>query len=179
MQYKKKLFIIVIINIFLILTFLILSIPAYNYLNKIKTNNNDYVEGQVIINPEAKSPVILDRKIEVNLIAKVDKNLKWEFEPLEKNIKINIGESKIIKYKGKNISNKTITSTADFKVDPEAAQAYLIKTECFCFTEQTLKPGESQIFTMVFYVDPSIDSDWYFDNLKVLVFTYEFSEYKS
>ena len=36
-----------------------------------------------------------------------------------------------------------------------------------------------QIFTMVFYVDPSIDSDWYFDNLKVLVFTYEFSEYKS
>ncbi len=179
MQYKKKLFIIVIINIFLILTFLILSIPAYNYLTKIKTNNNDYVEGQVIINPEAKSPVILDRKIEVNLIAKVDKNLKWEFEPLEKNIKINIGESKIIKYKGKNISNKTITSTADFKVDPEAAQAYLIKTECFCFTEQTLKPGESQIFTMVFYVDPSIDSDWYFDNLKVLVFTYEFSEYKS
>ena len=179
MQYKKKLFIIVIINIFLILTFLILSIPAYNYLTKNKTNNNDYVEGQVIINPEAKSPVILDRKIDVNLIAKVDKNLKWEFEPLEKNIKINIGESKIIKYKGKNISNKTITSTADFKVDPEAAQASLIKTECFCFTEQTLKPGESQIFTMVFYVDPSIDSDWYFDNLKVLVFTYEFSEYKS
>lgn len=179
MQYKKKLFIIVIINIFLILTFLILSILAYNYLTKNKTNNNDYVEGQVIINPEAKSPVILDRKIDVNLIAKVDKNLKWEFEPLEKNIKINIGESKIIKYKGKNISNKTITSTADFKVNPEAAQAYLIKTECFCFTEQTLKPGESQIFTMVFYVDPSIDSDWYFDNLKVLVFTYEFSEYKS
>ena len=70
-------------------------------------------------------------------------------------------------------------ATANFFVNPEAAQVYLIKTECFCFTEQTLKPGESQIFTMIFYVDPSLDSDWYFNDLKDLVFTYEFSEYKS
>ena len=88
-------------------------------------------------------------------------------------------ENKIINYKGTNLSNETITSTANFLPSPETIEPYLIKTECFCFTEQTLKPGESQIFTMVFYVDPSIDSDWYFDNLKVLVFTYEFSEYKS
>ena len=102
-----------------------------------------------------------------------------EFEPLQENIKVNIGENNIIKYKGKNVSNKTITSTANFIVDPIAAQVYLIKTECFCFTEQTLKSGESQIFTMVFYVDPALDSDWYFNDLEDLVFTYEFSEYKS
>ena len=88
-------------------------------------------------------------------------------------------ENKIVKFEGTNISGKTITATADFVADPENISPYLIKTECFCFTEQTLESGESQIFTMVFYIDPSLDSDWYFDDLKELVFTYEFSEYKS
>tara|TARA_Y100000590_G_scaffold58258_1_gene61482 strand:+ start:274 stop:813 length:540 start_codon:yes stop_codon:yes gene_type:complete len=178
-QYKKKYFIIIAINILLILFILLFSIPAYKYLSKKNLNSNTFVKDQIIINPEAKSPAILDRVVKIKFIAKVNKSLDWEFEPLQENIQVKIGESKIIKYKGKNVSNKTITSTANFLVDPEAAQAYLIKTECFCFTEQTLKSGESQIFTMVFYIDPALDKDWYFDDLQDLVFTYEFSEYKS
>ena len=86
---------------------------------------------------------------------------------------------KIIRYEGKNLSNRSITSTANFIAFPESIFPYLVKTECFCFTEQILKPGESKIFTMVFYLDPSLDSDSNFDNLKELVFTYKFSEYKS
>ena len=179
MQSKKKYFIIIAINILLILFILLLSIPAYKYLSKGKQDDNEFVKGQVIINPEAKSPIILDRKLNIKLIAKVDQSLEWEFKPLQESIKVKIGENNIVKYKGKNLSNQTITSTANFIVEPEAVQVYLIKTECFCFTEQTLKSGESQIFTMVFYIDPTLDSDWYFDDLKDLVFTYEFSEYKS
>ena len=179
MQYKKKFFIIIAINIFLILFIFLLSIPAYKYLSKDSVEDNEFVKGQVIINPEAKSPAILDRKLNIKFIAKIDESLNWEFEPLQENIKVKIGENIIIKYRGKNLSNKTITSTANFFVEPEAVQVYLIKTECFCFTEQTLNSGESQIFTMVFYIDPSLDSDWYFDDLEDLVFTYEFSEYKS
>jgi len=178
-QYKKKIFIIIAINVLFIACILLLAIPTYKYLSKDNVADNEFVKGQVIINPEAKSPAILDRTLNIKFIAKVDQSLNWEFEPLQENIKVNIGENNIIKYKGKNISNKTITSTANFIVDPKAVQVYLIKTECFCFTEQTLKSGESQIFTMVFYVDPALDSDWYFDNLEDLVFTYEFSEYKS
>jgi cytochrome c oxidase assembly protein Cox11 len=163
-QYKKKIFIIIAINVLFISCILLLAIPTYKYLSKGNVADNEFVKGQVIINPEAKSPAILDRKLNIKL---------------QENIKVNIGENNIIKYKGKNVSNKTITSTANFIVDPIAAQVYLIKTECFCFTEQTLKSGESQIFTMVFYVDPALDSDWYFNDLEDLVFTYEFSEYKS
>ena len=156
-----------------------MAIPTYKYLSKSSVEDNEFVKGQIIINPEAKSSTILDRELNIKFIAKVDQSLEWEFEPLQENIKVKIGENNIIKYKGKNVSNKTITSTANFIVDPEAVQVYLIKTECFCFTEQTLKSGESQIFTMVFYVDPALDSNWYFDDLEDLVFTYEFSEYKS
>ena len=54
---------------------------------------------------------------------------------------------------------------------------YLIKTECFCFTQQTLAPGESQIFTMVFFLDPSLDQDNNLDSLKELTLTYKFFEF--
>ena len=84
-----------------------------------------------------------------------------------------------MKYEGKNLSDKTITATADFIALPEVIIPYLIKTECFCFIEQTLLPGESQIFTMVFFLDSSLDLDKDLDNIKDLVFTYRFSEYKS
>ena len=180
MQYKKNKFLIFfIVNIFLLLIVLLLSIPATKFLSKINLDDNEFVEGQTIINPKAISPKIIDRKITINFVAKVDSSLEWEFKPLQDTIDVRIGENKIIEYEGKNLSNRTITSTANFIAEPEAFQAYLVKTECFCFTEQTLKSGESKIFTMVFYIDPSLDSDWYFDDLKELVFTYEFSEYKS
>ena len=180
MQYKKNKFLIFfIVNIFLLLIVLLLSIPATKFLSKINLDDNEFVEDQTIINPKAISPKIIDRKITINFIAKVDSSLEWKFKPLQDTIDVKIGENKIIEYEGKNLSNRTITSTANFIAEPEAFQAYLVKTECFCFTAQTLKPGESKIFAMVFYIDPSLDSDWYFDDLKELVFTYEFSEYKS
>ena len=180
MPYKKNKFIIFFItNIFLILIIFLLAVLGYNYLNRINLNDNENVKGQIIINPKGKSSEVLDRKIEIKLLAKVDKYLNWEFRPVNKILNVRIGENNIVEYYGKNISDSTVTSTANFKVEPENVQIYLIKTECFCFIEQTLKSGESQIFTMVFYIDPSLDSDKNFDDLKELVFTYEFSEYKS
>ena len=180
MQYKKNKFIIFFLaNIFLLLIVLLLSIPASKFLSKINLDDNEFVKNQTIINPEAISTKIIDRTISINFVAKVDSSLEWKFKPLQDTIDIKIGENRIIEYEGKNLSNTTITSTANFITEPEAFQAYLVKTECFCFKEQTLKPSESKIFTMVFYVDPSIDSDRNFDDLKELVFTYEFSEYKS
>jgi len=179
-QYKKNKFLIFfIVNIILILSIFILAIFAYNFLNKVNLNDNENVQGQVIINPQTKSPEVLDRKLKIKLVAKVDKHINWEFKPIKEIIEVKIGENNIVEYYGKNISNKTITSTADFIVEPEEVQIYLIKTECFCFSEQILKSGESKIFTMVFYIDPSLDSDNKFNDLKELVFTYHFSEYKS
>ena len=115
----------------------------------------------------------------IKLIAEIDSLLNWEFNTLQDIINIKVGENKIINYEGKNLSDKIITSTASFTVNPESILPYLVKVECFCFTEQTLNPGESKTFSMVFFLDPSLDSDNNLDDLKELVFTYEFSEYKS
>ena len=125
------------------------------------------------------SPAILDREVNIKLLAKVDESLNWSFEPLQDNIVVKIGENTKVEYIGKNLTNETLTSTANFVASPDTIQPYLIKSECFCFIEQTLNSGESKIFTMVFFIDPSMDSDKNFNDLKELVFTYEFSEYKS
>jgi cytochrome c oxidase assembly protein subunit 11 len=180
MKYKKnKFFILLIVNIFLLLIIILLSIPASKFLSKINLDDNQFVKGQRIINPEATPPQIIDRAMNIKFIAEVDGALNWELKALNESVNFKIGENQIIKYEGKNLSDSTITATADFFASPEAILPYLVKTECFCFTEQTLKPGETQIFTMVFYLDPALDKDWYFNDLKELVFTYKFSEYKS
>jgi len=176
---KNRFFFLLFFNAILLIFILLLSIPISKFLKNTNLESNEYIKDQAIIKPEAKPHKVLDRTLNIKFVAKVNKTLKWEFEPLQENIDIKIGENKVIKYKGTNLSNKTITSTADFFISPETVQPYLIKTECFCFIEQTLKSGESEIFTMVFYIDPLLDSDNNFNDLKELVFTYEFSEYKS
>ena len=180
MKYKKKKFVIFyIFNIVLLFVVLLLAIPASKFLSKINLEDNEFVTDQVVINPDAKSTKVIDRTMAIKFIAEVDSLLEWDFKALQDTINVKIGENKIISYEGKNLSDRIITSTADFVVSPESIYPYLVKTECFCFTKQTLKPGESKIFTMAFYLDPSLDSDRNLDNLKELVFTYEFSEYKS
>ena len=180
MKYKKNKFVIFyIFNIILLFTVLLLAIPASKFLSKINLEDNEFVTDQAVINPNAKSPKVIDRTMAIKFIAEVDSLLEWDFKALQDTINVKIGENKIISYEGKNLSDRIITSTANFIVSPESIYPYLVKTECFCFTEQTLKPGESKIFTMVFYLDSSLDSDSNLDKLKELVFTYEFSEYKS
>jgi len=176
---KNRFIIFYVFNIALLLLILVLAIPFSNFLSKLNFDNNEYVINQVVINPEKKSEEILDRKLLVNLVARVDQSLNWDISTIEDKVEIRIGEQKTITYQGINLSDKEITSTAIFVASPESISPYLIKTECFCFKEQTLKPGESKLFTMVFYIDPSLDSDSNFNNLKELLFTYEFSEYKS
>ena len=180
MKYKKnKFFILLIVNIFLLLIIILLAIPTSKFLFTINLDDNEFVKGQKVINPEAIPPQIIDRTMNINFVAEVDSALGWKFKALNENINFKIGQNQTIMYEGKNLSDRTITATANFFASPKAILPYLIKTECFCFTEQTLKPGETQIFTMVFYIDPALDTDWYFKDLKELVFTYKFSEYKS
>ena len=180
MKFNKNRFItFYVFNLILLIIILLLAIPVSKYLSGISFEDNNFAINQKVINPNAQSPKIIDREVEINFVAKVDKNLNWHFKTLQKTINLKIGENHVVEYEGKNLSDRTITSTADFTVSPESVYPYLIKTECFCFIEQTLEPGESKIFSMVFFLDPSLDSDSNLNNLKELVFTYKFSEYKS
>ena len=180
MKFKINKFILLYVcSILLLILILILSVPISEYSKKIILDNNQFVKNQIVINPEIKSSKVIDRVMTIRFNIEIDKALKWDFKPLVDIKEIKVGENNIIKYEGKNLSTKTITATADFIMDPIKITPYLIKTECFCFTKQTLAPGESQIFAMVFFLDPSLDLDKELDKINDLVFTYQLSEYKS
>jgi len=182
---KNKLTNFFVFNLILVFFLLVLSFPLYNLIlsisgyEKESLSDNNYVKNSIVLNPENKTNVVLERVMDVNLISEVDSDLKWTFMTEEENIQINVGENKIVKFEGTNISGKTITATADFVADPENISPYLIKTECFCFIEQTLEPGESKTFTMVFFIDSSIDDNSLFDDLNQITLTYKFSEFAS
>ena len=83
----------------------------------------------------------------------------WRFEPLQETVRIHPGEKTTIYYRATNLTARTTTGRAIFNVTPEETGPYFNKIACFCFNEQTLKPGESVKMPVVFYVDPRIRDD--------------------
>ena len=110
MKLKKNKFVIFyVFNIFLLIVLLLLAIPLSKYLTKINFGDNEFVTNQKVINPNAKSSKIIDREMQINFLAKVDDKLQWDFKTLKQNITVKVGENNIIKYEGKNLSDKTVT----------------------------------------------------------------------
>ena len=88
---------------------------------------------------------------------------------------VRIGEQNMAHYSATNTSAKTLTGTASFNVTPAEAGAYFNKIECFCFTEQTLKPGETADLPVDFFVDPAIlDKDRELAGIREITLSYTF-----
>jgi len=107
----------------------------------------------------ARAPGAVAGRIGVRFDANVHPGLPWRFEPVQKTIRIAPGARTQILYRATNLSARTITGQAVFNVTPDTAGQYFNKIECFCFTEQTLKPGQSVEMPVIFYVDPKLRQD--------------------
>lgn len=105
---------------------------------------------------EAPSGRILDRTIKVRFDSNASPGVPWTFQPTEREVILKLGETRQTAYRVSNHSDRTITARASFNVTPELAGAYFNKLYCFCFTEQTLKPGETVDMPVVFFVDPDL-----------------------
>ncbi len=104
---------------------------------------------------------VSDRKIKIRFVANVNRDMPWDFEASQLTQEIQVGERKIATYSAQNPTNQRITGTAVFNVTPFKAGEYFNKVECFCFTEQTLEPGESAEMPVDYFVDPSFAEDPY------------------
>jgi cytochrome c oxidase assembly protein subunit 11 len=89
----------------------------------------------------------------------VSPELKWHVAPPKKASDVLPGDEITINYVATNISDQPITGTSSYNVTPNKIGPYFMKIECFCFTEQTLQPGESVEMPVIFYLDPEIDQD--------------------
>lgn len=117
---------------------------------------------------------ILQRTIKIRFDANVSGGLPWQFEPVEREIEIKIGETAQIAYKASNPFSTPTSGRATFNVSPNLAGAYFNKVECFCFTDTTLKPGETLDMPVVFYIDPDIVNVPELANAKTITLSYTF-----
>lgn len=105
------------------------------------------------------APGAVAGQIGVRFDANIDPRLPWKFEPEQATVRVHPGAKTTIYYRSTNYTARNTTGQAIFNVTPESAGKYFSKIECFCFTEQTLKPGESVRMPVVFYVDPKLRQD--------------------
>jgi cytochrome c oxidase assembly protein subunit 11 len=120
------------------------------------------------------SQTVLNQTITMRFDANVSKKLAWKFVPLERKIKLRIGENRIANYRATNISDRPLTGTATFNVAPESAGVHFNKIECFCFTEQTLGPGETVEMPVSFFIDPDMVTDISASSITQITLSYTF-----
>jgi len=125
----------------------------------------------------AAAPDMSARKageIYVRFDANVSPSLPWKFEPLQRVMKVKLGEPVLALYRATNESGHDVTGTATFNVTPEASGYFFNKIECFCFTEQTLAAGQSINMPVTFFVDPAIAEDLDARNITTITLSYTF-----
>ena len=110
----------------------------------------------------------------VRLDANVNPQLNWSFVPVQQEVSLKPGEEVTAIYRATNIGTTPSTGTATFNVTPQKAGPYFMKIECFCFTQQTLKPGESVDMPVRFFLDSEIVSDINTSDIDEIVLSYTF-----
>ena len=119
---------------------------------------------------------ILDREMTVLFDANVNRHLGWDFRPVQRSMTVRVGETALAYYTATNTTDRPITGVATYNVAPFKAALYFSKLECFCFTEQTLQPGESVEMPVLFFVDPLIDEESRLDDVHTMTLSYTFFE---
>ncbi|UYN96752.1 MAG: cytochrome c oxidase assembly protein [Enhydrobacter sp.] len=122
---------------------------------------------------------LLERTVQVRFDSNVDPNLPWRFQPVEREVRVRLGEEKLVFYRATNVSQRPVVGTATFNVTPEPAGPWFNKVQCFCFNEQLLQPGQSVDMPVVFFVDPEMDKDRRHDNVRTITLSYTFFEAKT
>jgi len=145
------------------------AVPFYNWFCRTTGFNGTT---QVASGGPASGP--LERRIAVRFDSNVSPGLPWKFEPEKTEIEIRIGEVVTVYYTVTNQSARTTTGQAAYNVAPLTVGSYFQKINCFCFTEQTMAPGEKREMAVVFYVDPSLVVDRDNDGLNTITLSYTF-----
>jgi cytochrome c oxidase assembly protein subunit 11 len=117
---------------------------------------------------------IAGKEVAIRFDANTSPALPWRFKP-EKHVEtVAIGERDMAFYTAKNLSARAVTGSATFNVTPVQAGKYFTKIQCFCFSEQVLKPGEEVRMPVVFYVDPKFLDDPDTRDIREITLSYTF-----
>lgn len=121
-----------------------------------------------------ESDQVIDRVMKIRFDSNVNPALDWAFDPVLKSMELKVGENALAFYQAENQSDETIVGTATFNVTPDKAGLFFNKVDCFCFTEQVLKPGQKVDMPVTFFIDPSIVEDPNLDDVTTITLSYTF-----
>ena len=117
---------------------------------------------------------VVGKIVRVRFDANVAPGLGWRFEPEEKVARVAVGAREMAFFNATNDTDHTIVGTASFNVTPEQAGQYFTKIQCFCFTQQTLRPHETVRMPVVYYIDPKLIDDPDADAIDEITLSYTF-----
>ena len=116
--------------------------------------------------------------ISIRFDANTARDMPWTFRPRQVTDTVQIGQRDMAVFEAKNLSSVPITGTASFNVEPEQAGAYFNKIQCFCFTEQTLQPGQEVAMPVLYFVDPKALDDPNMKGVEQITLSYTFHRTK-
>lgn len=106
-----------------------------------------------------RAPGAVAGQVKVQFDANVHPGLPWKFEPEQTYVNVAPGAQTKIFYRAQNLSARAIEGQAVYNVSPDTVGKYFKKIQCFCFSEQTLQPGQTVDMPVIFFVDPAIEKD--------------------
>jgi len=116
--------------------------------------------------------------ISIRFDANTDRDMPWTFRPQQVTDTVQIGQRDMAIFVAKNLSSVPVTGRASFNVEPEQAGPWFNKIQCFCFTEQTLRPGQQVNMPVLYYVDPKALDDPNMQGVEQITLSYTFHRVK-
>lgn len=136
------------------------SVPLYRIFCSVTgfggtTQRATAAQVAALANPDAAAM----RSVRVRFDSNVQPGMPWQFYPEKQHVTVKVGAKQMAVFVARNMSDKPVTGQASFNVTPDQAGAYFTKIQCFCFTQQTLQPGEQVRMPVLFYVDKKFLDD--------------------
>ena len=128
---------------------------------------------------DGPSGAVIDRKIRVRFNADTHRDMPWRFSPDQTEISVLLGQDALVSYTAMNPTEIPVTGTAIYNVTPQKVGKYFHKTQCFCFDEQRLQPGQDMTMPVVFYIDPAMHKDAAMDDVTTITLSYTFFQAES
>lgn len=129
------------------------AVPLYDLFCKVTGYGGTTARGI------ASTGEVLDQTVLVRFDASRERDMPWDFKPVQRSMEVRIGETYLAFYEATNPTDQPVAGTASFNVAPYAAGPHFVKIACFCFEEQILQPGETASMPVTFYVDPAMVDD--------------------
>jgi len=132
-------------------------VPLYNVFCDITGINGK--TGRIEAEAALSKQVDMERTVTVEFLSSVHGDLAWDFKPVVRRVRVHPGEVTEVHYMARNRSGEMVSGQAVPSLAPGLAAKYFNKTECFCFTRQTLGPHEEKLMPLRFVVDPELPEE--------------------